>query len=93
MAIDRAFKNSAGEKVTDFFEVTVWRQQAEACAKCLRKGSRICVHGKLQTRTYEKDGVKHVRYEIIADEVQFLSARIEQDTSGFQVVDEPDLPF
>lgn len=101
IAVDRNFKNQAGEKETDFFNVVCWRGLAETVEKYLGKGRLIAVSGRLQNRNYEaKDGTKRYITEIIASEVQFLErakdgqAQEPQPPSGFTLVDDPDaLPF
>ena len=78
LAVDRKFKNAAGEKETDFIDIVVWRQQADLCAKYLSKGNMAAVDGSLQIRTYEaKDGSKRKVAEVVADNVQFLSPKGE----------------
>jgi single-strand DNA-binding protein len=64
----------SGEKKekTEWHRVTVWGEQAESCGKFLAKGRLVAVQGKLQTRSYEKDGQKHYATDIIADRVTFL---------------------
>ena len=98
IAVNRRFKNQAGEAVTDFFPVAVWGQLAEVCGRYLAKGKKVAVVGELQTRSYEdKQGVKRYVTEIVADEVEFLSPREKSESTsipeGFVEVDENDLPF
>lgn len=74
LAVDRAYKNEAGERETDFIDVVVWRQMAEHCANYLAKGKLAAVDGKLQIRTYPaQDGSKRKAVEVVADTVRFLS--------------------
>lgn len=74
LAVKRNFKNDKGEYDTDFFNVVVYGAQADNCAKYLKKGSKISVVGRLQTRDYEaKDGTKRYVTEIVTEEVEFLS--------------------
>ncbi len=74
LAVKRNFKNDKGEYDTDFFNVVVYGAQADNCAKYLKKGSKISVVGRLQTRDYEaKDGTKRYVTEIITEEVEFLN--------------------
>ncbi|MBR4406823.1 MAG: single-stranded DNA-binding protein [Clostridia bacterium] len=76
LAVSRRFQNSNGERETDFLNIVVWRQQGENCAKYLRKGSKCCVIGAIQTRSYEaQDGSKRYITEITADEVEFLTSK------------------
>lgn len=74
IAVNRPFTDENGERQADFFNVTVWRAQAQNCLKYLCKGKKVCVVGRLQNRTYEdKDGNKRMATDIIAEEVEFLS--------------------
>ncbi|MDD2221580.1 MAG: single-stranded DNA-binding protein [Clostridia bacterium] len=76
IAVSRRFNNAEGNRETDFFNIIVWRQQAENCHKYLHKGNKAGVVGSLQTRTYDdKDGIKRYVTEIIADEVEFLTSK------------------
>ena len=72
IAINRRMKNN-GEQQTDYLNIVAWRQLAELCEKYLSKGKKVAVIGSIQTRTYEKDGVKRTAWDILADEVEFLS--------------------
>lgn len=67
-------KGGAKQEKTEWHRVTVWDVLAENCAKFLAKGRSVCVEGKLQTRTYEKDGIKRYSTEIIAHNVVFLGS-------------------
>lgn len=73
LAVNRRRKVE-GQPEVDFFTVTVWQQLGEVCAKYLRKGRKCGVVGRLQTRQYDKDGVKHTVTDIIAEDVEFLSS-------------------
>jgi single-strand DNA-binding protein len=59
---------------TDWHRVTVWGDQAENCNKYLAKGRSVYVEGRLQTRTYDKEGQKHYATDIVADRVVFLGS-------------------
>lgn len=93
VAVNRP-KNSKGESPADFIPVVVWREQGEACAKYLTKGSRVAVCGAMQSRTYEKDGNKRTIFEVQAERVEFLELkkREEPQPEEFQDVD-GNLPF
>ena len=57
----------------EFHNVVAWRKLAEICAQYMRKGSRVFVEGRLQTRSWEdQQGQKKYRTEIIADNVILL---------------------
>lgn len=97
LAVDRGFKNANGERVTDFIDITVWKQQAENCANYLSKGKMVAVEGSLQIRTYEaKDGSKRKVAEVVANNVKFLSPmneRNEQQAKPTPPAYDDDLPF
>lgn len=94
VAVNRP-KNSKGESPADFIPVVVWREQGEACAKYLTKGSRVAVCGAMQSRTYEKDGNKRMIYEVQAERVEFLELkkREEPQPEEFQDISDGDFPF
>jgi single-strand DNA-binding protein len=73
LATNRVYNDRDGKRQeqVDYHNVTVFGKQAETTAKYLTKGSSAFVEGRLQTRSWEKDGQKHYRTEIIADRVQF----------------------
>src|SRR5437660_7909492 len=60
----------------NYFDVTVWGNQGESCAQFLSKGRPVGVDGRLDWREWEaQDGTKRQAVEIIADTVQFLGSR------------------
>lgn len=82
IAVNRRFKNANGEQETDFLNVIAWRQLAELCSKYLAKGRKVAVTGSIQTRTYEaKDGSKRTAWDIVADEVEFLTTQSQQSST------------
>ena len=87
---------TTGEKQerTEWHRVVVWGRLAEICAEYLTKGSAAYVEGKLRTSTYERDGVKHSKTEVIADEVKFLGGRGDsQPADATPKGDDDDIPF
>lgn len=78
IAVNRNYSSVDGNRQTDFLPIVCWRNQAENCAKFLKKGSKVGLCGSIQTRTYDaSDGTKRYVTEIVADEVQFLSTKSE----------------
>lgn len=57
---------------TDWHNIVLWRNLAEWAEKYIRKGMKLYVEGKLQTRVWDKDGIHHQRTEVIAENVQIL---------------------
>ena len=76
IATTEVYKDKAGvrQEKTEWHRVTVWGDQAENCNKYLAKGRSVYVDGRLQTRTYDKDGQKHYATDIVADRVVFLGS-------------------
>ena len=98
LAVDRGFKNQDGEREADFIPITVWRTQAENCAKHLQKGRLVAVVGRIQTGSYDKDGQRVYTTDVVADEVRFLEWREKseqgQDIPGFTPYEDGiELPF
>ena len=80
VAVQRRFKNENGESEADFINIVTWRKLADNCNKYLRKGNKVCVTGVIQTRTYDaQDGTKRYITEIIADDIEFLTASKENE--------------
>ncbi len=64
-------KNGAKQESADFHNVVVFGRQAEIVQQYMKKGSSIMVEGRMQTRSWDADGGKKYRTEIIADRIQF----------------------
>ncbi|MEI8248903.1 MAG: single-stranded DNA-binding protein [Candidatus Taylorbacteria bacterium] len=75
IATNRTFKDKDGVKkdATEFHNVVVFARVAELVAQYLKKGSQAYVEGRLQTRSWEQNGEKKYRTEIVAETVQFGS--------------------
>lgn len=73
VATNRVYRDKDGNKQeqTEFHNIVVFGRQAETTAQYLSKGSGVFVEGRLQTRSWEQDGQKKYRTEIVADRVQF----------------------
>lgn len=62
---------------TEWVRAVVFGKRAEVIAEYFKKGSQIFIQGKMRTRSYEKDGVKHYATEILVNEFQFCGQRSE----------------
>lgn len=95
-------------QVTDFIDVTAWGKTAEFVCRYFKKGSSICVIGRLQKRKFtDKNGIDRYVTEIIAQEVKFVDAKADNENPDFLPVpeqpqaaesftaysDDDDLPF
>ncbi|MFS0558264.1 single-stranded DNA-binding protein [Brevibacillus sp. 179-C9.3 HS] len=80
IAINRPRTNQAGEREADFINIVAWQKLADLCASYLRKGRQAAIEGRLQTRSYDnKEGKRVFVTEVVAENVQFLGGRREQD--------------
>lgn len=64
---------------TEWHAVVVFGKRAEALHRLLRKGSRVLVEGKLRTSSWEKDGQKHYKTEVAADDIELLDSRQDRE--------------
>src|SRR5205085_5748159 len=62
-------RNQTRQERTEWHSVTLWGKRGEALSKFLTKGERIFVEGSLRTSSYEKDGEKRYRTEVIANNI------------------------
>lgn len=72
------------QEKTEWHRIVVFGKQAEVCEKYLSKGSSIYIEGRLQTRSWEKDGQTHYTTEIVASNFQFLGGRGDNQRGGYQ---------
>ena len=78
LALNRSYKdNSSGEwkEATDYVDIVAWGPLGERVAQYLSKGRRCLVQGRLQSRSWEQDGQKRNKLEVIASDVTFLDSR------------------
>lgn len=99
VATNRVWKDQSGQKQedTEFHNVVVFGKQAETVNQYLTKGSQVLIEGRLQTRSWEADGQKKYRTEIVADRVQFGARGSSQRSAEESPVDDDprpeDIPF
>ena len=92
IAIDRPTK----DKTTDYISIVAWGKTAEFVSKYFKKGTRIGITGRIQTRNYDdKDGKKVYVTEVIAEEVYFADGKAEKNPFQAQPTAEQseELPF
>ena len=73
IATNRVYRDRDGKKQeqTDFHNIVVFGRQADTVTQYLKKGSSVYVEGRMQTRSWEQNGEKKYRTEVVADSVQF----------------------
>lgn len=74
VATNRTWMDGSGERkeAVEYHEIVAWGKLGELAAQYLAKGRKVMVVGRLQTQSWEKDGVKRQRTEIVAADVNFL---------------------
>lgn len=84
LALNRSYKDQSGEwqEATDYIDIVCWGPLAERVAQYLSKGRRCLVQGRLQSRSWEQDGVKRSKVEVLANDVTFLDSRGGSDSEG-----------
>lgn len=76
IAVNRNYASADGERQTDFFNITAWRDLGDRVAQYQRKGNKVAVTGSIQIRNYEDNqGAKRTAVDIIAQDVEFLTPR------------------
>ena len=77
LALNRSYKDQSGEwqDATDYIDVVAWAQLGERVSQYLSKGRRCLVTGRLQSRSWEQDGQKRSKVEVLANDVTFLDSR------------------
>src|SRR3990170_3192000 len=93
LALNRSWRNAEGEwtEATDFVDVVAWAALGERVAQYLSKGRPALVSGRLQSRSWEQDGVKRSKLEVVAQDVTFLGSPGGPPTGngGVTSADEP----
>lgn len=79
LALNRSYKDQSGEwqEATDYIDVSAWGPLAERVAQYMTKGRRALVQGRLQSRSWEQDGQKRSKVDVLASDVTFLDGRGE----------------
>jgi single-strand DNA-binding protein len=77
VATNRTWQDASGERkeAVEYHEIVAWGKLGELTAQYLAKGRKVMVIGRLQTQSWEKDGVKRSRTEIVASDINFLDGR------------------
>ena len=85
IAVDRYRPGQDGQRMVDYIDIVVWNKTAEFVCNYFKKGSWIAVNGRLETRSYEdKNGNKRKVFEVIADGVNFVGAKVDSNSERAQ---------
>lgn len=106
LAVNRKFKDK--EEVL-FIDITAFGKTAEIMGEYVVKGAPLLVEGRLSMNSWEQDGVKRTKHEVIIDNMQMLGGRKDRadfddggqggqsghssNTKDADTIDEDDVPF
>jgi single-strand DNA-binding protein len=95
MAVDRRWRNAEGEQkeLTDWFNIEAWGRLGEICQSYLSKGRLVFIEGRLQTDQYEQGGEKRYFTKVVAQQMQMLDRKQEEEEPLSPTVDEEEYPF
>lgn len=84
LALNRSYKGSDGnwQEATDYIDVVAWGPLGERVAQYLSKGRPCLVNGRLQSRSWEQEGQKRSKVEVVAQDVTFLGGAGEGGGGG-----------
>lgn len=98
VAVNERRKNSQGEwsDYTNWIGVSMFGTRAEKLHDYLKKGTKVCVQGKLRYSEWERDGAKKSKIEVIADEIELMQKAQKPQQEVIEVdatVYDDDCPF
>lgn len=84
LAVNRTWKNSDGQQqeAVDYIDCNVWGKPAEIINQYMSKGSGILVSGRLQQRSWEQDGQKRSKIEVVVEDFNFVGGNDGGGSSG-----------
>ena len=91
IAVQRNYKNKEDGYDADFISCVAWRERAEFICKYFKKGDMICICGRIETRSWESDGVKKFATDVIVEEAGFCGSK-NQSTVATSVPAAPSTP-
>ena len=92
IAVDRKYTQAGKEKEADFIPIVAWNKTAEFISKYFKKGNKIAIVGRLQTRAYDNaEGKKVYVLEVVAEEVSFVEKAAAQPKQTEQTTQEEEI--
>jgi len=101
IATNRQWTTDDGQKKdeADFHNIVAWNKLAEICAQLLKKGRKVYVEGRLQTRNWQApDGSQHSKVEVVISDMILLDKRMDEAVADIDIPDQgaepviPDVP-
>lgn len=97
LAVNRKTRD---KEETCFIDIVAFGRTAEMCGEYITKGMPILIEGRLSYNTWEQEGQKRSKHEVVAENIQFVSRRDDRGDSGSSFkepsadsIDEDDIPF
>lgn len=72
------------EEIPNFIDCVMFGSRASAIAQYLTKGTKVAIEGKLRYSSWEKDGQKRSKLEVVVDEIEFMSSRQRQQQPQYE---------
>jgi single-strand DNA-binding protein len=84
LAVNRSWKNAQGEtqEAVDYIDCNVWGKPAEIVNQYMKKGSGILVSGRLQQRSWEQEGQKRSKVEVVVEDFNFVGGDRDGGSGG-----------
>lgn len=92
IAINRTYTNQNGEYESDFINCVAYGKTAEVISKYTKKGDRLVVEGRIQTRNYEKNGNKIYVTEIIVETINFVETKKQENKISYKAEEIDNIP-
>lgn len=98
IAVNRNYTTAEGERKqeTEWVNIVTWNKLAERCNEFLAKGRNVYLSGSLRTRSWDQDGQRRSRTEVVAREMQFLDkglAKTQSSNGGGSSIEDEDFPW
>lgn len=97
LAVNRKTRD---KEETCFIDIVTFGRTAEMCGEYVTKGMPLLIEGRLSYNTWEQEGQKRSKHEVVAENIQFVSRRNERSDAGGSYsapsadsIDEDDIPF
>jgi len=86
LAINRSWKNSSGEsqEAVDYVDCTAWAKAGEIIEQYMQKGRALLVSGRLQSRSWEQDGQKRSKLEVVVEDFNFIGGQGGDSSGSFK---------
>ena len=91
---ERVKRNDEWTEEVNFFDVTLWGRTAEVAGEHLRKGSPVLIEGRLKLDSWEQDGQKRYKVNVVGEKMQMLGSKGKTESNEQQAVPAgEDVPF